>query len=72
VAREAGAWKGDHIPRLTDAIRTLVGERGITLTARGQRATGRPLRRAMMVDAPLLVLDDALASVQQQPPAANY
>jgi ATP-binding cassette subfamily B protein len=40
---------------------TLVGERGITLSG-GQRQRAA-LGRALLVDAPILVLDDALASV---------
>jgi ATP-binding cassette subfamily B protein len=44
-----------------DGYQTLVGERGITLSGGQRQRTA--LGRAMLVDAPLLVLDDALASV---------
>ncbi len=44
--------------------KTLVGERGITLSG-GQRQRSA-LARALLVDAPILVLDDALSSVDNQ------
>jgi ATP-binding cassette subfamily B protein len=44
-----------------DGYNTLVGERGITLSGGQRQRTA--LGRALLVDAPLLVLDDALASV---------
>jgi ATP-binding cassette subfamily B multidrug efflux pump len=44
-----------------DGYQTLVGERGITLSGGQRQRTA--LGRALLVDAPLLVLDDALASV---------
>lgn len=44
-----------------DGYATLVGERGITLSGGQRQRTA--LGRALLVDAPLLVLDDALASV---------
>jgi ATP-binding cassette subfamily B protein len=43
---------------------TLVGERGITLSG-GQRQRAA-LARALLIDAPILVLDDALSSVDNQ------
>jgi ATP-binding cassette subfamily B multidrug efflux pump len=43
---------------------TLVGERGITLSGGQRQRTA--LGRALLVEAPLLVLDDALASVDNQ------
>jgi ATP-binding cassette subfamily B protein len=44
-----------------DGYTTLVGERGITLSGGQRQRTA--LGRALLMDAPLLVLDDALASV---------
>ena len=44
-----------------DRYNTLVGERGITLSGGQRQRTA--LGRALLVQAPLLVLDDALASV---------
>ncbi|WP_415400006.1 ABC transporter ATP-binding protein [Synechococcus sp. W4D4] len=44
-----------------DRYKTLVGERGITLSGGQRQRTA--LGRALLVQAPLLVLDDALASV---------
>ncbi|KAF3884386.1 MULTISPECIES: ABC transporter ATP-binding protein [Nostocales] len=43
---------------------TIVGERGITLSGGQRQRTA--LSRALLVDAPILVLDDALSSVDNQ------
>lgn len=51
-----------------DGYDTLVGERGITLSGGQRQRTA--LGRALLVDAPLLVLDDALASVDNTTAAA--
>ena len=51
-----------------DGYDTLVGERGITLSGGQRQRTA--LGRALLVDAPLLVLDDALASVDNNTAAA--
>ncbi|MGF1497982.1 MAG: ABC transporter ATP-binding protein [Elainellaceae cyanobacterium] len=50
-----------NFPRQYD---TIVGERGITLSG-GQRQRSS-LARALLVDAPVLILDDALSSVDNQ------
>jgi len=55
-ARLEGDIKG-----FPDGYGTLVGERGITLSGGQRQRTA--LGRALLVEAPLLVLDDALASV---------
>jgi len=52
--------EGD-IRSFPDGYQTLVGERGITLSGGQRQRTA--LGRALLVEAPLLVLDDALASV---------
>ena len=51
-----------------DGYETLVGERGITLSGGQRQRTS--LGRALHVDSPLLVLDDALASVDNNTAAA--
>ncbi|MDF5731504.1 MAG: ABC transporter ATP-binding protein [Rhizonema sp. PD38] len=43
---------------------TIIGERGITLSGGQRQRTA--LARAMLVDAPILILDDALSSVDNQ------
>jgi ATP-binding cassette subfamily B protein len=49
------------LPALPDGLETVVGERGFTLSGgQRQRAT---LARALISDPPILVLDDALSSV---------
>jgi len=59
AAREA-RLEGD-IKGFPDGYQTLVGERGITLSGGQRQRTA--LGRALLMEAPLLVLDDALASV---------
>jgi ATP-binding cassette subfamily B protein len=51
-----------------DGYETLVGERGITLSGGQRQRTS--LGRALLIDSPLLVLDDALASVDNNTAAA--
>ncbi|MBE9196730.1 ABC transporter ATP-binding protein [Synechocystis sp. LEGE 06083] len=53
-----------EIANFPQHYQTLVGERGITLSG-GQRQRAA-LARALILDAPLLVLDDALSSVDNQ------
>ncbi len=59
AARQA-QLEGD-IRGFPDGYETLVGERGITLSGGQRQRTA--LGRALLVEAPVLVLDDALASV---------
>ncbi len=59
AARQA-RLEGD-IRGFPDGFDTLVGERGITLSGGQRQRTA--LGRALLMEAPLLVLDDALASV---------
>ena len=66
AAREARLES--DIRSFPDGYNTLVGERGITLSGGQRQRTA--LGRALLVDAPLLVLDDALASVDNNTAAA--
>jgi ATP-binding cassette subfamily B multidrug efflux pump len=59
-AARAARLEGD-IRGFPDSYGTLVGERGITLSGGQRQRTA--LGRALLMEAPLLVLDDALASV---------
>ncbi|MFK8183141.1 MAG: ABC transporter ATP-binding protein [Phormidesmis sp.] len=61
-AKEAQLY--DEILNFPQKFKTTVGERGITLSG-GQRQRSA-LARAILVDAPILVLDDALSSVDNQ------
>ena len=54
----------DEILNFPQAYKTLVGERGITLSGGQRQRTA--LARALVPDAPILILDDALASVDNQ------
>ncbi|MFM8543960.1 MAG: ABC transporter ATP-binding protein [Vulcanococcus sp.] len=58
----------DDVKGFPDGLDTLVGERGITLSGGQRQRTA--LGRALLVEAPLLVLDDALASVDNTTAAA--
>ena len=53
-----------EILNFPQTYQTLVGERGITLSG-GQRQRSA-LARALLVDAPILILDDSLSSVDNQ------
>ncbi len=54
----------DDIKGFPDGFNTLVGERGITLSGGQRQRTA--LGRALLIDAPIIVLDDALASVDNK------
>jgi len=58
----------DDIRGFPDGFKTLVGERGITLSG-GQRQRAA-LGRALLVRSPVIVLDDALASVDNKTASA--
>ncbi len=54
----------EDVKGFPDGFKTLVGERGITLSG-GQRQRAS-LSRALLIDSPIVVLDDALASVDNK------
>ena len=54
----------DEILNFPQQYETIVGERGITLSG-GQRQRSA-LARALLTDSPILILDDALSSVDNQ------
>jgi len=58
----------DDVRGFPDGFKTLVGERGITLSGGQRQRTA--LGRALLMTAPVLVLDDALASVDNNTAAA--
>jgi len=62
------AWLEADIRAFPDGYDTLVGERGITLSGGQRQRTA--LGRALLMEAPVLVLDDALASVDNNTAAA--
>lgn len=53
-----------EILNFPEQYETIVGERGITLSGGQRQRTA--LARAMLIDAPVLILDDALSSVDNQ------
>jgi ATP-binding cassette, subfamily B, multidrug efflux pump len=53
-----------EIENFPQAYDTIVGERGITLSGGQRQRTA--LARALLIDAPILILDDALSSVDNQ------
>ena len=54
----------DDINNFPQRFKTIVGERGITLSGGQRQRTA--LGRALLVDSPIVVLDDALASVDNK------
>mgnify|MGYP005851341953 CR=1 FL=1 len=54
----------EEILNFPQQYKTIVGERGITLSGGQRQRTA--LARALLVDAPILILDDALSSVDNQ------
>ena len=58
----------EDIKGFPDGFKTLVGERGITLSGGQRQRTA--LSRALLINTPLIVLDDALASVDNKTAAA--
>jgi ATP-binding cassette subfamily B protein len=68
VAAAELAQLAPDIRGFPDGYQTLVGERGITLSGGQRQRTA--LGRALLVDRPILVLDDALASVDNRTAAA--
>ena len=58
----------DDIKGFPDGFKTLVGERGITLSGGQRQRTA--LSRALLVDSKIIVLDDALASVDNKTASA--
>ena len=61
-AKKAGLI--DDINNFPQKFKTIVGERGITLSGGQRQRTA--LGRALLVDSPIIVLDDALASVDNK------
>jgi ATP-binding cassette subfamily B multidrug efflux pump len=62
------AQLADDVRGFPDGYQTLVGERGITLSGGQRQRTA--LGRALLMDSPILLLDDALASVDNRTAAA--
>ena len=58
------AQAADFIAELADGFETLIGERGVTLSG-GQRQR-MSIARAVLVDPPILLLDDATASLDAE------
>ncbi|HAZ30423.1 TPA: ABC transporter ATP-binding protein [Candidatus Acetothermia bacterium] len=62
VARLAGL--APEVAAFPDGLDTIVGERGITLSGGQRQRVG--IARALLLDSPILILDDVLSSVDAQ------
>lgn len=64
--REAARLAGlaEEIALFPDGLDTVVGERGVTLSGGQRQRVG--IARALLLDPPILILDDALSSVDAQ------
>ena len=62
------ARMSDDIKGFPDGLKTLVGERGITLSGGQRQRTA--LSRALLIDSKIIILDDALASVDNKTASA--
>ncbi|HEU67695.1 MAG TPA: ABC transporter ATP-binding protein [Candidatus Acetothermia bacterium] len=64
--REAARLAGlaEEIASFPDGLDTLVGERGVTLSGGQRQRVG--IARALLLDAPILILDDVLSAVDAQ------
>jgi len=64
--REAARLAGlaEEIASFPDGLGTVVGERGVTLSGGQRQRVG--IARALLLDAPVLILDDVLSSVDAQ------
>ncbi len=62
MARTSDIWS--DIQRFPEQLDTFVGERGVTLS--GGQKQRIAISRALLVDAPILILDDSLSSVDTQ------
>ena len=65
VAATTAACIHDSIMEFPEGYETVVGERGVTLSG-GQKQRSS-IARALMKDAPILILDDALSAVDTDP-----
>lgn len=66
AVREAARLAGltEEIASFPEGLDTLVGERGVTLSGGQRQRVG--IARALLLDAPVLILDDVLSSVDAQ------